>query len=252
MRVEHPEGGRRDDREEFRRRQRDIALGMAQDERVRELDLDLTVASDRHDYSYMWTWLGVPIIQMPSDIVVTQEIIWESRPQVIVETGVARGGSAILHSSLLAMLGEGRVVAVDIDVRPHNRRSIEEHPLGERVTLIEGSSTDPSVLEQVRRHIALTDRVMVVLDSNHTHKHVLEELHLYAPMVSPGQYLVVADTLVEDLPPQEHRPRPWGPGDNPKTALDEFLKDNNEFVLDEERNAKLLLTSSRGGYLRRR
>lgn len=227
---------------------------MTSDPEVRSLDLALTTASDRHDYSYMWRWLGLPIIQMPTDIVLMQEIIWDNRPQVIVETGVARGGSVILHSSMLRLIGEaGKVVAIDIDIRAHNRRAIEEHPLSDRVVLIEGSSTDPAVLDEIRREIGNAQRVMVVLDSHHSHDHVLDELRLYAPLVTPGQFLVVADTLVEDLPVQKHRPRPWGPGNNPKTAVDAFLAEQPDvFDVDRFSNDKLLLTSSRGGYLRRR
>ena len=200
----------------------------------------------------MWRWLGLPIIQMPTDIVLMQEIIWENRPQVIVETGVARGGSVILHSSILRLLGEGKVVAVDIDIREHNRRAIEQHPCSDRVILIEGSSTDPEVLDEIRAHIGDAQRVMVVLDSHHSHEHVLDELRLYTPFVTPGQFMIVADTLVEDLPVQDHRPRPWGPGDNPKTAVDAFLAEcPGVFDVDKFNNDKLLLSSSRGGYLRR-
>lgn len=242
-----------DDRLQFLEGQAALAAGMAADLDVRSLDVALTTASDRHDYSYMWRWLGLPIIQMPTDIVLTQEIIWENRPQVIVETGVARGGSAILHSSMLQLVGDGKVVAVDIDIREHNRQAIEEHPLAHRVVLIEGSSTDPDVLDRVRREIADAERVMVVLDSHHSHDHVLAELRLYGPLVTSGQFMIVADTLLEELPLQEHRRRPWGPGDNPKTALDAYLVECPDvFEADRFSNDKLLLTSSRGGYLRRR
>ena len=242
-----------DDRDDFLRMQHARAAGMAADPEVRALDLSLTTASDRHDYSYMWRWLGLPIIQMPTDIVQMQEIIWENRPQVIVETGVARGGSVILYSSMLRLLGEGKVVAVDIDIRPHNRRAIEEHPFSDLVVLIEGSSTDPAVLDEIRREIGDAQRVMVVLDSHHSHEHTLGELRLYAPLVTPGQFMIVADTLLEELPVQEHRLRPWGPGDNPKTAVDAFLAEEPDvFDVDRFSNDKLLLSSSRSGYLRRR
>ena len=248
-----PEDIPADDRLEFLQAQQVLAAGMSADPEVRSLDVALTTASDRHDYSYMWRWLGLPIIQMPTDIVLMQEIIWENRPQVIVETGVARGGSVLLYSSMLRLLGEGKVVAVDIDIRAHNRRAIEEHPFSDRVVLIEGSSTDPAVLDKIRREIGDAQRVMVVLDSHHSHEHVLRELRLYGPLVTPGQFMIVADTLVEELPVQEHRPRPWGPGDNPKTALDAFLAEEPEvFDVDKFSNDKVLLSSSRGGYLRRR
>jgi cephalosporin hydroxylase len=242
-----------DDREEFLAASRAKALEMIRDPEVARLDAELTAVSDRYDYSYMWRWLGLPIIQMPADVVVTQELIWDLRPDVIVETGVARGGSAVFHASMLQLLGHGHVVAVDIDIRPHNREAIESHPLAHRIRLIEGSSVDEEVLDRVRKEIGGAQRVMVVLDSNHTHEHVLAELNAYASVVTSGQFLVVADTLVETLPVQEHRPRPWGRGDNPKTALDAFLRERSDaFEVDEVVNGKLLLTSSRGGYLRRR
>lgn len=241
-----------DDRDEFQTQSRSKALAMGADPEIQRLDRELTIVSDEHDYSYMWNWLGLPIIQMPADIVVTQEIIWQNRPQVIIETGVARGGSVVLHASMLQLIGEGQVVAVDIDIRPHNRAAVEEHPLAYRVTLIEGSSVEADVLDQLEAAIGDAERVMVVLDSNHTHEHVLAEIELYTRFVTPGQFMIVADTLVEDLPYQEHRPRPWGPGDNPKTAVDQYLKENpGVYEVDEVVNSKLLLTSSRGGYLRK-
>lgn len=241
-----------DDREEFSRQQRIKADSLATDAEVQRLDRDLVAASDRHDYSYMWEWLGLPIIQMPTDVVAMQEIIWRERPDVIVETGIARGGSVILHCSILQLIGAGRVIAVDIDIRAHNRAAIAQHPLAHRAELIEGSSIDPDVVATIGDKIHAGDRVMVVLDSNHTHDHVLSELRLYSPMVTTGQFLVVADTLVEDLPLQEHRPRPWGPGNNPKTAVAQFLAENpGQFEVDALKNNKLLMSSSRGGYLRR-
>ena len=239
-----------DDTKEFRASQRQYSLELGADEELQRLSVDITAASDRHQYSYVWRWLGLPIIQMPTDVVVMQELIWEHRPQVIIETGIARGGSVILFASLLQLIGDGTVVAIDIDIRPHNRRAIETHPLGHRVHLIEGSSTDPSIVAEVAARAAGSERVMVVLDSNHTQAHVQEELRQYGPMVTLGQYLVVADTIVEHLPPQTHRPRPWGPGDNPKTALDNYLADCDRFVVDEEVNGKLLMSSTPRGYLR--
>lgn len=241
-----------DDRVEFQQIAREKALAMGADPRIKQLDRELTVASDEHDYSYMWNWLGLPIIQMPADVVATQEIIWENKPQVIVETGIARGGSVVLHASMLQLLGEGHVVAVDIDIRSHNRAAVENHPLAHRLTLIEGSSTDAAILDQIETAIGDADRVMVVLDSNHTHEHVLAEIELYTRFVTSGQFMIVADTLVEDLPLQAHRPRPWGPGDNPKTAVDQYLREHpGVYDVDAFVNSKLLLTSSRGGYLRK-
>ncbi len=239
-----------DDTENFERDKRRWAAEMDEDAELRADALDLLIRSDRHHYSYQWNWLGLPIIQFPQDIIATQEIVWETRPTVIVETGIARGGSMIFLASLLQLIGVGKVLGVDIDIRPHNRAKIEEHPLHHRIHLIEGSSTAPEVLEAVRSQIGAEDRVMVILDSDHTHAHVLEELRLYAPLVTPGQYLIVADTVVEDIPHQTHRPRPWGPGNNPKTALGAYLQDVDRFEPDPYINAKLLETASPGGYLR--
>ncbi|MDP9074840.1 MAG: cephalosporin hydroxylase family protein [Actinomycetota bacterium] len=241
-----------DDRVEFELRKRSLATAMAGDRDLATRAVGVSVDADRYLYSYQWSWLGLPIIQMPPDILVTQEIIWACRPQLVIETGVARGGSVILSASLLQLLGEGGVVAIDIDIRPHNRAAIEQHPLAQRVELIQGSSIDPAVVEQVRARAKGVDRVMVMLDSSHTHDHVLAELEAYAPLVSNGQFLVVADTAIEFIPAQEHRPRPWGPGNNPMTALRAYLADHPDFEPDEYLNAKTLYTSSPGGYLRRR
>ena len=246
-----PPPGLKDDRAAFEAQARSNATRMAHDAELRALTAQAFAASDRYDYSYLWRWLGLPIIQTPDDIVAMQEIIWETRPRVVIETGFARGGSAILYSSILQLIGgEGRVVSVDIDVREHNRRAVKEHPLGGRVDFVEGSSTAPETMDRVRALIPDGGPVMVVLDSNHTHRHVLEELRLYAPLVTEGQFLVVSDTIVEDIPPQTHRPREWGPGNNPKTALEEYLRETDHFEPDPWFNSKVLITSSRGGYLR--
>ena len=239
-----------DDRDEFERSIRQSAKDMADDSGLRGLALETVTQADRHSFTYMWKWLGLPIIQAPDDIVAMQEIIWEARPQVVIETGFARGGSAILYSSMLSLIGEGLVVSVDIDIREHNRRAVEEHRLGGRVRLVEGSSTAPDIVALVRGFIPDGSRVMVVLDSNHTHAHVLDELRAYGPLVTPDQFLIVSDTVVEDIPAQAHRPRDWGPGNNPKTALDEYLRETDRFEFDPWFNSKVLITSSPGGYLR--
>ena len=240
-----------DDRAEFEAGKREAAARMAADEALAADALALNVAADRHDWSYQWSWLGVPVIQMPPDIVALQEVIWETRPQLVIETGVARGGSLILSASILELAGEGQVLGIDIDVRPHNRETIESHPLSRRIRLVEGSSLDEAVVAQARAAAEQVERVMVVLDSNHTHEHVLAELRAYAPLVTVGQFLVVADTFIEHIPPQAHRPRPWGPGDNPGTALRAWLDETDGFEPDAFVNDKLLLTATPGGYLRR-
>jgi cephalosporin hydroxylase len=239
-----------DDRTDFERGIHRTAARMANDDRLLHLVLKTTYEADRYNYTYFWKWLGLPIIQAPDDIVVMQEIIWETRPQVVIETGFARGGSAILYSSILTLIGDGIVVSVDIDIRAHNRAAVEEHPLGGRVRLVQGSSTAPETLDRVRALIPDGARVMVILDSNHVHQHVLQELRLYGPLVTAGQFLVVSDTVIEDIPLQTHRPREWGPGNNPKTALREYLHETDRFEPDPWYNSKVLVTSSRGGYLK--
>jgi cephalosporin hydroxylase len=225
---------------------------MAADPAVARAANELLVRSARYRYSYNFTWLGRPIIQYPQDIVALQEIVWSVRPDLIVETGIAHGGSLVLSASLLELAGgPGEVVGVDIEIRPHNREAIEAHPLGRRIHMIEGSSVDPGVVEQVRARAAGRERVMVLLDSNHTHEHVREELRLYSPLVTPGSYLVVYDTVIEDMPADAFPDRPWGRGDNPATAVRDFLAGADSFVLDEEIDGKLLVTVAPGGYLRR-
>jgi cephalosporin hydroxylase len=205
----------------------------------------------RHKYAYNFTWMGRPIIQFPQDMIAMQELIWRIRPGRIVETGVAHGGSLIYYASLLELLGgEGRVVGVDIDIRPHNRAEIERHPMAHRIDLVQGSSIDPITIAQVHALAKGHGPVLVILDSNHTHAHVLKELQAYAPLVGQGSYVVVFDTLVEDMPDDLIRDRPWKKGDNPKTAVWEFLRANPRFAVDKDIEAKLLITVAPDGYLK--
>jgi len=205
----------------------------------------------RYRYSFNFSWLGRPVIQFPEDIVAMQEVIWRIKPDLIIETGIAHGGSLVLWASLLQMLGgDGRVVGVDVDIRQHNRAEIERHPLFSRITMIEGSSIDPDVVGRVRALAAGRRTVMVVLDSNHTHDHVLEELQRYSPLVMRGSYLVVMDTVVEAMPADFYPDRPWGKGNNPATAVAQFLKTSDRFEVDEEIDARLLMSVAPGGYLR--
>ena len=222
----------------------------------------------RHRYAYNFTWLGRPLIQFPQDMSAIQELVWRSRPDLIIETGIAHGGSLILSASLLALLDYSdavaagatldpgaprrRVLGIDIDIRSHNRAAIEAHPMAHRIDMIEGSSIAPEIVAQVRKHVSAYERVMVILDSNHTHKHVLAELEAYAPLVSSGCYCVVFDTVIEDLPVGLHPDRPWDVGNNPKTAVRDFLSRSQDFEVDEDIEAKLLITVAPGGYLRRR
>lgn len=202
-------------------------------------------------YSYNFSWLGRPIIQYPQDLVAMQELIWETKPDLIIETGIAHGGSLIYYASMLELLGgNGQVVGIDIDIRKHNRVEIEKHPMFKRITMIEGSSTEEKIVEEVRR-LAEGKKVLVCLDSNHTHEHVLRELELYAPLVSVRSYCVVFDTIIEDMPAGSFSDRPWDKGKNPKTAVYEFLKNNDHFEIDREIENKLLITVAPDGYLRR-
>ncbi|WP_338516642.1 CmcI family methyltransferase [Alteromonas gracilis] len=194
-----------DDRQAFAASQLENAESLANDQQVQKKNIELYNLVDKHDYSYLWNWMGVPIIQNPTDILVMQEIIWKSKPDVIIETGVARGGSVVMYASILEMLGHGLVVGIDVDIRKHNRDTIETHLMGKRIKLIEGSSTDKSTLDEVLSYVEGDKKVMVILDSNHTHEHVLKELEIYAPLVKRGQYLVVADTCVEYIEPSLHR-----------------------------------------------
>jgi cephalosporin hydroxylase len=220
------------------------------DTSLRALSTQWVVETAPYRYVYNFTWLGRPIIQFPQDILALQEIIWQVRPDLIVETGVAHGGSLILYASLLELIGHGQVVGVDIDIRAHNRAEIEKHPMFKRITLIEGSSVDESISRRVRNLAREKSRVLVVLDSNHTSEHVLRELRLYAPLVTRGSYLVVFDTVIEDMPEGSFPDRPWGKGNNPSTAVREFMGSTDRFVVDKELDGKLLITAAPGGYLK--
>jgi cephalosporin hydroxylase len=212
-------------------------------------------------YSYLFDWLEIPIIQYPQDIVAFQEIVAQAKPDLILETGIAHGGSLVLSASMLCLLDvmEGldprqsprKVVGVDIDIRPHNRKALDEHALRFKMELIEGSSIDPEIIQQVRSHADGVDRVLVSLDSNHTHEHVLAELNAYADLVSVGSYCIVFDTAIEDLPAGSFPDRPWDVGNNPKTAVHEWLKTHPEFEIDKAIDNKLLISVAPDGYLKR-
>lgn len=208
-------------------------------------------------YSYNFSWLGRPIIQYPQDLVAMQEIIWGVQPDLIIETGIAHGGSLIYWASLLELNaacggpGGAEVVGVDIEIRPHNRVAIEAHPLNRRISMIEGSSIDPGIVAQVKAIADGKQRILLCLDSNHTHNHVLAELEAYAPLVTVGSYCVVFDTIVEDLPAGMFPDRPWGPGDNPKTAVREYLRSHPEFEIDLRIDHQLLISVAPSGYLKR-
>ncbi len=209
-------------------------------------------------YSYNFNWLGRPIIQYPQDIIALQEIIWNVRPDLIIETGIARGGSLIFSSSMLSLLdtfqskkANRKVIGIDIDIRIHNKKALEKHPFSKNIKMIEGSSIDSKVLDKVKKIAKNFKKILVFLDSNHTHEHVYEELNLYTPFVSKNSYCVVFDTIVEDLPKNYIKNRPWNKGNNPKTAIKKFLKINKNFKIDNDYNNKLLISMNPDGYLKK-
>ena len=237
--------------EEFEAQKAENIREQGKDAGLSNLSLQWMLRTSKYSYSLNFTWLGRPIIQFPQDIVALQEIIWKVKPDLIVETGIAHGGSLIFHASMLELIGgDGQVLGIDIDVRQHNRVEIEKHPTSKRITMIQGSSIAPEIVEQVFVLAKVKRKVMVILDSNHTHNHVLRELQLYSPMVTRDSYLVVFDTTIEDTPPGFYIDRPWGKGNSPMTAVWEFLKTNNRFVIDKEIENKLLITAARSGYLK--
>ncbi|RAP40820.1 cephalosporin hydroxylase [Rhodovulum viride] len=245
---------RLDDRQKFAAFQKEKALDLGAAEDVFEASKHLVVRLNDFAYAYQWTWFGVPIIQLPADVMATQEVIWAFRPDVIIETGVARGGSVLFMATLLEAMGNGIVIGVDIDIRAHNRDSIESHPMAGRVRLVEGPSTAPETLAAVRDLIPQGARVMAVLDSDHSRDHVLDECRAYGPMVTEGGYLVVADTLLGHLEPEEtptDRSKLWERGDEPLAAVRAYLAEDDRFEPDPVINGKLVLSSSPGGYLRR-
>ena len=239
--------------EDFKKEVTENIRQLGEDKDVQALSRIWTREVTRHKYTYNFSWMGRPIIQTPQDMVAMQEIIWRVKPDLIIETGIAHGGSLIYYASLLEMIGgDGYVLGIDVDIREHNRVEIEKHPMFKRIKMIQGSSVDASTAEAVKQHAQGKRSVLVALDSNHTHEHVLKEMGLYAPLVTKDSYLVVFDTLIEDMPDDLMNPdRPWGKGNNPKTAVWEFLKTTNQFEIDKSIESKILITVAPDGYLRR-
>ncbi|MBK1642768.1 cephalosporin hydroxylase [Chromatium okenii] len=224
----------------------------ADDAEFRALSKQWRIAALQRKYMNNGSWLGRPIIQLPMDMLAVQELLWAIKPDLVIETGIAHGGSLILSASILELIGHGRVLGIDIDIRTHNRQAIENHPLAHRITLIEGSSINPSTVAKVHAEAKDAKKVIVLLDSNHTHAHVLAELNAYADLVSVDSYCVVFDTFVEDMPDDYvWNDRPWGKGNNPKTAVREWLKTHPEFIIDHSIEDRLLITSAPDGFLRR-
>jgi cephalosporin hydroxylase len=225
--------------------------GLGEDLALRELSNLWMRETVRYKYSYNFTWMGRPIIQYPQDLIAMQEILWKVKPQLIIETGIAHGGGLIFYASMLELMGsKGEVLGIDIDIRKHNRRAIEHHPMSKRIMMIQGSSTDETVVDRVYELARGKGHVLVTLDSNHTHDHVLKELQFYSPLVRKGSYVVVFDTVIENMPEGFFSERRWDKGNNPKTAVREFLKTNDRFTVDKEIESKLLITVAPGGYLK--
>lgn len=237
------------------------------DQKLDKYKVDFISQSFSHKYPYNFEFLGRPIIQYPQDMVAMQELIWQIKPDLIIETGIAHGGSLVMSASMMAMLdicdaidaGEAinpnisnrKVLGIDIEIREHNRKAIEAHPMSSRIHMIQGSSIDPEIISQVKEFARGYNRTLVALDSNHTHEHVLAELEAYAHLASVGSYCVVFDTVVEDLPESMSADRPWGPGNNPKTAVWEYLKSQTAFEIDRNIQNKILITVAPDGFLRK-
>lgn len=226
-------------------------------EQIKHTANEFMVQSVATKYSFNFQWMGRPIIQYPQDLIAVQEIVWDIKPDLIIETGVAHGGSAVFHASLLELNAQSggpkdaEVWCIEIDLRSHNREALVAHPMYPRLRIIDGSSVDEQIAGLVSKKAAQCQRVLVVLDSHHTHDHVLRELQLYAPLVSVGSYCVVFDTVIEHLEDPKVPDRPWGRGNNPKTAVAEFLSSNSYFIVDEDIDNKLLISAAPGGYLKR-
>jgi cephalosporin hydroxylase len=258
-----------DDHKEFKQNCDKEILEQGRDENLKSLTRDWFNNATKHNYSYHFEWLGRPIIQFPQDIVGTQQLLWQVKPDLIIETGIARGGSLIFYASILELIAQcggpndAKVLGIDIDIRAHNKDAILAHPMSKRIEMIQGSSIDRSIVEQVKQKAKSAKKVLVCLDSNHTHDHVLQELRHYAPMVSMNSYIIVFDTVVEDLPSSLIKDRPWSNGNNPKTAVFEYLKElevkrttgidgiDLKFQIDKDIEHQLLITVAPSGFLKR-
>jgi cephalosporin hydroxylase len=238
---------------EFEKRNKKLIMEMSKDKSLNQLSKSWLATSEKYEYSYHFSWLGRPIIQYPQDIVALQEIIWKVKPDLIIETGIACGGSLIFSASILELIGHGEVIGIDIDIRERNRVEIENHPMYKRINMIQGSSIGEEVIQKVYGLAKGKEKILVCLDSNHTHNHVLDEMKLYSPLVRKDSYMVVFDTVIEDVSEStstDINKKPWGKGNNPKTAVNEFLKINNRFEIDKEIENKLLITVAPSGYLK--
>jgi len=234
----------------FEKRNERMIKAMSKDKSLKEISKKWFLNGYKYEYSYHFKWLGRPIIQYPQDIIALQEIIWKVKPNLIIETGIARGGSLIFSASMLELIGKGKVLGIDIEIRNQNKIAIQKHPLFKRITMLEGSSIDKKIFKKAYEFAKDSKKTLVILDSNHTHTHVLKELNLYSKLVTEGSYLVVFDTIINDMPNEFHSNRPWSSRTNPKTAVKKFLEKNNRFKIDKELEKKLLITEAPCGYLK--
>jgi len=236
--------------EEFENRNKKFIKLMSKDSKLKLLSRKWFDKAFSYEYSFHFSWLGRPIIQFPQDMIAIQEIVWRTKPDLIIETGIARGGSLIFSASILELIGKGKVLGIDIDIRQHNRKEIEKHPLKKRITMLEGSSLDENILKKVKKFVQNKKRILLFLDSFHTNDHVLKELELYSPLIKKGGYIVVFDTMIEFMPKGSFPKRFWDKGNNPHTAVKKFLKQNKRFKIDKEIERKLLITSCPDGFLK--
>lgn len=238
--------------EQFKKEREESIIKMNEDKQVKKKSLDWINEVGKYKYSYNFSWLGRPIIQFPTDMIAIQELIWKIKPDLIIETGIAHGGSIIFSASILELIGgDGEVIGIDIDIRNHNKVEIEKHPMFKRIKMVEGSSIDTKVVNEIKKMSKYKKKIMVFLDSCHTHEHVLNEIEIYSQFVSVDSYLIVFDTSVEFISDELSNDRPWGVGNNPWTATQEFIKKNDHFIIDKKIQNKLLITAAIDGYLRR-
>lgn len=227
-----------------------FAKKMFSDKKLQQEALNVLVKADRYDWIHQTNWFGEPILQLPQDMFALQEVIYRTRPEYIIELGVAWGGSLLFYSTLMEALGGKKVIGVDIYIPQDLRERLALHgKISQRINLIEGSSVEKLTIEKIKSIIKGSQKLLIILDSHHTFKHVLKELRLYSTLVGKGFYIICGDTIIEDIPEQKHRSRLWGHGNNPKIALKQFLKENNKFKIDEQIKNKLLLSCNADGYL---
>ena len=236
----------------YNERKNDIEK-MGMDVDLRKKSLEWMLHADKYKYTYNYSWMGRPIVKYPNDMLIQQELMWMLKPDLIIETGIAHGGSIIFSASMQKMMGiDGEVVGIDIDIRPHNRKLIEEHPMYKNITMFEGNSTDKNFIKKIEEHVTGKKTVMVILDSLHSHQHVYLELQLYSKFVTLGSYCILPDTFIEFFPKGHYsRNRPWDVGDNPYTAMKQFINETDEFEVDKSLTNKAMITETIDGYLKR-